>query len=50
MSNKVTVVTGHLYPDENSTSYFITEITHAISDANGGDINVICAQRLNGYD
>ena len=50
MSNKVTVVTGHLYPDENSTSYFMTEITHAISDANGGDINVICAQRLNGYD
>jgi glycosyltransferase involved in cell wall biosynthesis len=50
ISNKVTVVTERLYPDENSTSYFMTEITHAISDANGGDINVICAGGLNGYD
>jgi len=50
MGNKVTVVTDRLYPDENSTSYFMTEITHAISDANGGDINVICVGGLNGYD
>lgn len=50
MGNKVTVVTERLYPDENLTSYFMTEITHAISDANGGDINVICVGGLNGYD
>ena len=50
MTSRVTVVTDRLYPDENSTSYFITEITLAISNANKGNINVVCAKNLDGYD
>ena len=50
MNKKVTVVTERFYPDENSTSYFMTEITKTISDANGGNINVICVGDLNGVD
>ena len=42
MTSRVTVVTDRFYPDENSTSYYITEITHAISNANKGNINVVC--------
>ena len=46
MSNKVIVVTDRLYPDDNSTSYYMTEITHKISDINNGNIKVICAVNL----
>lgn len=46
MSNKIIVVTDRLYPDDNSTSYYMTEITHKISDINNGNIKVICAVNL----
>jgi len=50
MNSKVTVITDRFYPDDNSTSYFLTEITQTISEANAGNINVICAGDLNGYE
>ncbi|MDC0236212.1 glycosyltransferase family 4 protein [Candidatus Pelagibacter sp.] len=46
MNNRVTVVTDRLYPDDNSTSYYMTEITQKISDINDGNIKVICAMDL----
>ena len=46
MNNRVIVVTDRLYPDDNSTSYYMTEITQKISDINDGNIKVICAADL----
>jgi glycosyltransferase involved in cell wall biosynthesis len=46
MNSRVIIVTDRLYPDENSTSYYMTEITRKISDINGGNIKVICAVDL----
>ena len=47
--SRVTVVTDYFYPDQSSTSYYITEIARTLSIKTEGNIRVICSSNLKRY-